>query len=39
LSPSPRLENLAPPVKPSEPDRPRENGQSVAPTPAPAPTT
>ena len=34
LSPSPRLQNLTPPVKPnhSEPDRPLENGQSLAPT-------
>ena len=39
LSPSPRLQNLTPPVKPSEPDRPRENFQSVASAPAQTPTT
>lgn len=31
LTPSPQLQNLTPPVKLSEPDRPRENGPSVAP--------
>lgn len=30
LSPSPRLENPTPPVKPSEPDRTRQHRQSVA---------
>lgn len=41
LSPSPQLQNLTPPVKPnpSEPVRPLENGQSVASTPGPAPTS
>ena len=37
LSPSPRLQNLTPPIKPSEPNRPREISQSVSLTPAPAP--
>jgi hypothetical protein len=31
MTPSPQLQNLTPPVKPSEPERPLPNAQTVAP--------